>query len=124
MRQHKIPANDADASHGRNAEAMRAGEALKRDDIHDCHGAPGHLRRREPCGGLSRDTTENKGFTVYSPPSAAQHSTNPLGGTAHRRVPGRACLVFGERAIRRAKPQRERQGLAILPHLRAGVDVK
>ena len=47
--------------------------------------------------------------------TAAQHRADPLGGTAHRGVAGRAGLVFGERAIRRAEPQRERQRLAILP---------
>ena len=60
-----------------------------------------------------RDTPDSGSFYVCWP-SAAQHRANPLGGTPHRRIPGRAGLVFGERAVRRAEPQREGQRLATI----------
>lgn len=56
--------------------------------------------------------------------SAAQHGADSLGSALHRGVACRARVVFGQRAIRCAEPQREGQRFSVVPDLRAGKDVE
>lgn len=54
----------------------------------------------------------------------AQHGADGLGRPPHGGVAGRAGVVLGQRAIRRPKPKREGERLAIFTDLRAGEDVE
>ena len=57
-------------------------------------------------------------------PSGAQFRAQDLGRAPHRGIAGRAGVVLGQRAIRRAEPQGEGQRLATLSDLSAGEDVE
>src|ERR1700684_3367201 len=56
--------------------------------------------------------------------STAQDRAETFSGAAHGRVAGRAGVVFGQRAVSGAEPQREGQRLVAVAHLGTGVDVE
>jgi hypothetical protein len=92
-------------AHGLQAEALFDGHITgATDGVGFCRTEPGRL-----CG-----------VKVLG----AQFRADRLGRATHRRIASRAGVVFGQRAIRRAEPQRKSQRLAIRPDLRAGEHVE